>query len=106
MGYPDRDHRQGANTFFRKKKQGVVTFFSKNIRGAKRFFSRKKVEGGGRRLFCEKKNIYIKINQINQSLKYTIITVSRHFRRSSPVILRPSKKSVKKSVIFARLKCF
>ena len=40
MGYPGRDHQQGAKTFFRKKIGGEY-FFSQEIRGAKTFFTTK-----------------------------------------------------------------
>ena len=43
IGYPGRDHRQGGEDFFSKKKGGA-DFFWKKIRGAETFF-RKKLRG-------------------------------------------------------------
>ena len=49
MGYPGRDHRQGAKTFF-EKKLGGADFFQEKLGGAD-FFSEK---NRGRRVFFEK----------------------------------------------------
>ena len=40
LGYPGREHRQGAEEFFSKKKLEVKTFFSKK-KGVKTFFTTK-----------------------------------------------------------------
>ena len=39
IGYPGRDHRQGGEDFFSKKKGGA-DFFSKKIRGRRLFFEK------------------------------------------------------------------
>ena len=65
MGYPDRDNRQGAKTFSRKKggadffsKKGVETFLKK-IRGAKAFLLQNlKIQD-----FIFQKNIFLKIKK-------------------------------------------
>ena len=39
--YPGRDYRQGAQTFFERKKGGLRVFFGRK-KGGKTFFGRKK----------------------------------------------------------------
>ena len=81
MGYPGRDHEQGNEDFFRKKK-GNEDFFRKKLRGAKTFFP---IKIGGEDFFTTKFEIKDFIFQ--KKPRYPV-----NFDRSLRVVHNKTKK--------------